>query len=73
MDWKPSFDVVVGFPEKQADWRLFWKVVSVDIRNFWHNYDLKKIYEKEYFILKDAGFNTIYARTCKLWQKFAKN
>lgn len=62
MDWKPSFDVVVGFPEKQADWRLFCKVVGVDIRNFRYNYNLKKIYEKGYFIVKDAGFNTIYVQ-----------
>ena len=62
MDWKPTYDPVVGFPEKKADYRLFWKVVSVDFRNFLHNYDLKTIYDKNYFIVKDAGFNTIYAQ-----------
>ena len=69
MDWKPTFDVVVGFPEKQADWRLFRKVVGVDIRNFWHSYDLKKIYQKGYFIVKDAGFNTIYAQNLQALTK----
>ena len=62
MDWKPTYDTVVGFPEKKADYRLFWKVVSVDFRNFLHNYDLKTIYDKDYFIVKDAGFNTIYVQ-----------
>lgn len=62
MDWKPTYDTVVGFLEKKADYRLFWKVVSVDFRNFLHNYDLKTIYDKDYFIVKDAGFNTIYTQ-----------
>lgn len=62
MDWKPTFDVVVGFPEKKADWRLFLKVVGVDFRNYLNNYNLKKIYEKDYFLVKEVGFNTIYAQ-----------
>lgn len=62
MDWKPTYDPVVGLPEKVADIKLFWKVVSVDFRNFLHNYHLKTIYKKNYFIVKDAGFNTIYAQ-----------
>ncbi len=65
MDWKPTFDPVVGFPEKKADWRLFWRVVSVDMRNFFHNYDLEKIREKNYFVVKDPGTNTIYAQNLR--------
>ncbi len=75
MDWKPTFDPVVGFPEKKADWRLFWKVVAVDVRNFLYNYQSDKIYEKGYFIVKEVGFNTIYvqnlramARLCEVLQ-----
>lgn len=62
MDWKPTYDVVVNFPEKKADWRLFLKVVWVDFRNYLNNYNLKKIYKKGYFLVKDVGFNTIYAQ-----------
>ncbi|WPP51879.1 amylo-alpha-1,6-glucosidase [Catalinimonas niigatensis] len=72
MDWKPTFDGVVGFPEKQADWRLFWRVVAVDIRNFWYNYDLKKIYKKGYFMVKDAGFNAIYAQNLQAMAKICE-
>jgi glycogen debranching enzyme len=61
MDWKPTYDVVLNFPEKKADWRLFLKVVGVDIRNFLNDYNLIKIYKKGYFLVKDVGFNTIYA------------
>ena len=62
IDWKPTFDVVVGFPEKKANWRLFLKVVKVDFRNYMNNYNLKKIYRKGYFLVKEVGFNTIYAQ-----------
>ena len=62
MDWKPTFDVVVGFPEKKADWRLFLKMIGVDFRNFLCNYHLKKVYKKGYFLVKEVGFNTIYAQ-----------
>ncbi|MDF9798397.1 glycogen debranching enzyme [Catalinimonas alkaloidigena] len=72
MDWKPTFDVVVGFPEKQADWRLFCRVVAVDIRNFWHNYNFRKIGEKDYFLVKDAGFNTIYAQNLQAMAKICE-
>ncbi len=62
IDWKPSFDEVVNFPPGKADWRLFVKVIGIDFRNFLNNYNDKKIYEKGYFIVKEVGFNTIYAQ-----------
>ena len=62
MDWKPTFDVVAGFPEKEADWRLFMKMAFVDFRNYLNNYRLKKIYKKGYFLVKETGLNTIYAQ-----------
>jgi neutral trehalase len=34
----------------------------VDIKNFINGYNLKKIHKKNYFIVKDAGMNTIYAQ-----------
>ena len=62
MDWKPTFDVALGLPEKKAGWRLFLKVVGVDFRNYLHHYNLQSIYRKGYFLVKEAGFNTIYAQ-----------
>ncbi|WP_017734001.1 amylo-alpha-1,6-glucosidase [Nafulsella turpanensis] len=62
MDWKPTFDVVVNFQEKKADWRLFIKMAGVDFRNFLNNYNLKKVYKKGYFLVKEVGLNTIYAQ-----------
>lgn len=62
IDWKPSFDEVVDFPSKKADWRLFVKIIWVDFRNFLNNYNGKKIYKQGYFIVKEVAFNTIYAQ-----------
>lgn len=62
IDWKPSFDEVVGFRPGKADWRLFLRVIAVDARNFFHGYDLGKIYDKNHFIVKEVGFNSIYAQ-----------
>ena len=61
MDWKATFDPVVGFSGK-ANPKLFLKVVGVDFKNFLHNYNLTKIKNADYFRVKDAGFNSIYAR-----------
>lgn len=38
------------------------KVVGIDFRNYVNNYNLKKIYKKGYFLVKEVGFNTIYAQ-----------
>lgn len=62
MDWKPSYDGVIDRQPGRADFTLFLKVVLVDIKNFINGYNLKKIHRKNYFIVKDAGMNTIYAQ-----------
>jgi len=61
MDWKPTFDVPLNFKGK-ANNLLYMKVIWVDFRNFLNNYDLKKIYKKNYFLVKEVGLNTIYAQ-----------
>ncbi|SDM55092.1 hypothetical protein SAMN05421823_11593 [Catalinimonas alkaloidigena] len=60
MDWKPTFDPVLGFRSRKANWQLFMKVVSVDFRNFCFRYDLKKIRKHNYFRVKEVGMNTVY-------------
>ncbi len=72
MDWKPTFDVALGLPQRQANWRLFMKVVGVDFRNYLNNYKLKKIYKKGYFLVKEVGFNTIYAQNLQAMAALCK-
>ncbi len=72
IDWKPTYDVALGFPEKKADWRLFFKVTWIDFKNFIYNYNLKKISKKAWFIVKDVGFNTIYAQNLYTLSKLCK-
>ncbi|MDQ3654392.1 MAG: trehalase-like protein [Chloroflexota bacterium] len=62
MDWKPTFDEVVGFRHGVANRRLFWRMVGVDARNFLHRYNLDALYRKNYFLVKEVAFNTIYAQ-----------
>jgi hypothetical protein len=61
MDWKATFDPVLGFHGK-ANPKLFRKVISVDFKNFCRNYNLQNIAQAGYFRVKDAGFNSVYAR-----------
>ncbi len=60
MDWKASYDPVLGFSGK-ANYHLFIKGVGVDFRNFIRNYNMNKISRTSYFKVKDTGFNSIYA------------
>ena len=62
MDWKASYDPVLGYSKGKAGPQLFWKVLQVDLHNFVKGYDLKAIYRSNRFIVKDAAFNTIYAQ-----------
>ncbi len=72
MDWKPSYDQVVGYEKDQAGPGLFWKMINVDFQNFIRNYNIEKIRKRGKFLVKDAGFNTVYflalqsmARLCR--------
>lgn len=65
MDWKASYDPVLGYDRGKAGPLLFWKVLQVDRHNFMKRYDLRSIYKSNKFIVKDAGFNTIYAQNLR--------
>lgn len=65
MDWKPSYDGVIGRKPGRADADLFLRVIYIDLKNFLNGYDLKKIYQQNYFVVKDVGMNTIYAQNLK--------
>ncbi|ARS37688.1 trehalase-like protein [Pontibacter actiniarum] len=62
MDWKASFDPVLGFRKGRGDWRLFLKVMWLEMGNFRRGYNLERLYEQDNFIVKDVAFNTIYAQ-----------
>jgi glycogen debranching enzyme len=66
MDWKASFDPVLGYaarstPQHLVGSALFWKGVRVDLCNFALRYDLARIRRRAQWLVKDAGFNAIYA------------
>jgi glycogen debranching enzyme len=67
IDWKPSFDDLVGYRSHATPRRLFaselyWRVMlKVDASNFLRQYDLPRIREHGAFLVKEVAFNTIYA------------
>jgi glycogen debranching enzyme len=76
MDWKPSYDPVLGYEERITrkgllTSPLFWKAVGVDWSNFIRRYDLKRIRRRARFIVKDAGFNAFYALDLHCMEKLA--
>ena len=76
MDWKASYDPVLGYAERTTPRRLYtsklyWKAVGVDLANFLLSYDLARIKERGRFRVKDAGFNAIYAVDLHCMEKLA--
>jgi glycogen debranching enzyme len=76
MDWKPSYDPVLGYaqrvtPQRLYTSRLYWKGVSVDLHNFLLRYDLARIRRRGRFLVKDAGFNAIYAWDLECMERLA--
>jgi glycogen debranching enzyme len=66
MDWKPSYDAVLGYRQRRTPRRLYtsplyWKGVHVDLCNFVLRYDLARIRKRGRFLVKDAGINALYA------------
>jgi glycogen debranching enzyme len=76
MDWKPSYDPVLGYAERTTPRRLYTsklyrKAVGVDVTNFLLSYDLGRIKKRSKFRVKDAGFNAIYAVDLHCMEKLA--
>jgi len=61
IDWKPTYDEVLGFKDGVASWKLYFKMLYSQFLNFLDRYDLEKIKKVDRFLVKDAGFNTINA------------
>ncbi|HEY3073633.1 MAG TPA: hypothetical protein VGJ74_00530 [Burkholderiales bacterium] len=76
IDWKPSYDAVLGYRKRTTPRRLlgsplFWKAVAVDCANFVRRYDLQRIRRRGCFLVKDAGFNAMYAVGLHCMEKLA--
>jgi glycogen debranching enzyme len=76
MDWKPSYDPVLGYrqrvtPQRLYTSRLYWKGVSVDLSNFVLRYDLRRIRKRARFLVKDAGINALYAWDLECMERLA--
>jgi hypothetical protein len=66
IDWKPSYDEVLGYRRRVTrrlllTSSLYWRAVANDAWNFVLRYDLPRIRRRGGFLVKDAGFNAIYA------------
>jgi hypothetical protein len=61
LDFKPSYDPLLGYPHGPASKHLLWKAVGVDFGNFRRRYDLKKIFQARRFLVKDVLVNVLYA------------
>jgi glycogen debranching enzyme len=76
MDWKPSYDAVLGSmerttPRRLYTSRLYWKGVGVDFANFVRRYELERIRKRARFLVKDAGMNAIYAWDLECMERLA--
>ena len=77
IDWKPSFDPIVKYPHRVPRRLLFasslyWKGIATDFSNFALGYDLTRIKRRRKFLVKDAGFNTIYALDLEAMAKLSE-
>jgi len=58
MDFKASYDEVVGYNGGKGSLRLYWNAaIKVDGSNFLDRYDLARIYNAQRFIVQDALVN----------------
>lgn len=76
MDWKASYDPVLGYarrltPQRLYTTSLYWKGVGVDFSNFVRRYDLARIRRRARFLVKDVGFNAIYAWDLECMERLA--
>ncbi len=62
MDFKPSFDHLLGFGGGKPSMALFWESAWVDLRNFLHRYRLPAIIRSRVFLVKEVTVNVAYAR-----------
>jgi len=62
VDYKPSYDSVLGFKKGKGNLGLYGRAGKVDLVNFLCRYNLPKLHERKLFIVKDVIVNTYYAQ-----------
>src|SRR3954466_11015301 len=72
IDYKPSFDEVVGFESKKGTRGLFRRVIMVQFKNFLRGYHLKRIHKANVFIAKETLFNTMYVQDLRALSKLCE-
>jgi glycogen debranching enzyme len=73
MDFKASYDPVVGYSGASGRLRLYWDAaIKVDGRNFVDRYDLHRIYKARRFIVQDVLVNTFYVRDLRALARLCK-
>ena len=67
MDFKASYDTVVGYSGRGGRLRLYWNAaIKVDGANFMDRYDLARIYAAQRFIVQDVLINTFHAQDLRV-------
>jgi glycogen debranching enzyme len=67
MDFKPSYDEVVGYSGPRGGIRLYWDAaIKIDGANFLNRYDLTRIYKAQRFMVQDVLVNTFYVRDLRV-------
>ena len=68
LDQSPSYDSILGVSGKP---QLIGALVgrTITLRNLMRNYNLKKIFEADYFIVKDVLVNSIYIKNLQILSK----
>jgi glycogen debranching enzyme len=77
MDWKAAYDPVLGYTKRTTKRglytsSLYWKGINVDLCNFVRGYHLRSIREAGKFLVKDVGFNSIYAMDLRAMEMLAR-
>ena len=72
IDYKPSFDEIIGFESKKGTRGLFRRVIMVQLKNFLLGYHLKRIHKANAFIAKETLFNTMYVQDLRALSKLCE-
>ncbi|MBM3941140.1 MAG: hypothetical protein FJ318_09760 [SAR202 cluster bacterium] len=61
MDQSPTYDVPVGLTGRAGYWRLGYRDRLLDLHNYRAEYNLKSLFAKKRFYVKDSLVNALYA------------
>jgi hypothetical protein len=61
IDFKPSYDSLLGYRHGAAGPGLLWRAIRADLGNFLSGYKLRRILEARRFLVRDVLVNVLYA------------